>query len=221
MSLRKSQFRMLLAARHRLFLALGLGLCISALLWPFQRLTINLVAGWDAMALYYITTTGYLIGTSTVETCRKRAALYDEGDWMILAATLGGALVSFGTIIAELSAGKAAGASYFHIFSVTVGTVILSWTFTHMIFAMHYANLYYRSDSSGGHGGLIFPGQREPDYRDFLYYSFVIACAAQTADVSTTSPEMRRATLIHCITAFAFNSAILALMINITASLVG
>jgi uncharacterized membrane protein len=67
---------------------------------------------------------------------------------------------------------------------------------------------------------LHFPGEREPDYRDFVYYSFVVACAAQTADVETISPDMRRVTLIHCITAFAFNSAILALMINITASLI-
>ena len=78
-----------------------------------------------------------------------------------------------------------------------------------------------RADAKGAHGGLMFPGGREPDYRDFLYYAFVIACAAQTADVATVSPAMRRVTLIHCITAFAFNSAILALMINITAGLMG
>jgi uncharacterized membrane protein len=104
-------------------------------------------------------------------------------------------------------------------FILTAATVALSWTFTHLIFALHYANLYYRADAKGAHSGLIFPGGREPDYRDFLYYAFVIACAAQTADVSTVSPDMRRVTLVHCITAFAFNSAILALMINITAGL--
>ena len=220
MSLPKSKFRMLLTARHRLFVALVIGVVVCLAMYPSERPTAAIVAGWDAMTLYYLITTSHLIANSTADTCRARANLYDEGDWIILAMTLAGALISFGTIIAELAAGKAAGYSYLHIFSVTIGTVVLSWTFTHMIFALHYANLYYRTDASGSHGGLNFPGEHEPDYRDFIYYSFVIACAAQTADVSTISPAMRRVTLIHCITAFAFNSAILALMINITASLI-
>ncbi len=213
------KFNMVVIARSRLFFALGIGLVVTLFMLPTERPTAAIVAGWDTMAFYYVVSTGLLVAKSDVDSCRKRATLYDEGDWIILAATLGGTLVSFCTIIAELAAGKAAGSSYVHIFGVTIGTIVLSWAFTHMIFALHYANLYYRSDASGAHGGLIFPGQREPDYRDFIYYSFVIACAAQTADISTVSHEMRRTTLIHCITAFAFNSAILALMINITASL--
>ena len=132
-----------------------------------------------------------------------------------------GAIASFFAIVSELAASKAAGQSFLPTFIFTASTVALSWIFTHMIFALHYANLYYRTNAKGEHGGLLFPGEREPDYRDFLYYAFVIACAAQTADVATVSPAMRRVTLVHCVTAFAFNSAILALMINITAGLMG
>ncbi|MFI5002736.1 MAG: DUF1345 domain-containing protein, partial [Reyranellales bacterium] len=94
-----------------------------------------------------------------------------------------------------------------------------SWTFTHMIFTLHYANLFYRLDNDGAANGLEFPGGRPPDYGDFLYYSFVIGCACQTADVNTVSPAMRRATLVHGVVSFAFNTAILALMINVGASL--
>ena len=94
----------------------------------------------------------------------------------------------------------------------------LSWTFTHIVFTLHYANVYYRPDDDGP-GGLHFPGNRPPDYRDFLYYSFVIGCACQTGDVATISPAMRRLTLVHGIVAFAFNTAILALTINVGASL--
>ena len=78
---------------------------------------------------------------------------------------------------------------------------------------------YYRPDKDGVPGGLDFPGDEPPDYRDFLYYSFVIGCAAQTADVATTSRDMRMVSLIHGVVAFAFNTAILALMINVGASL--
>jgi uncharacterized membrane protein len=216
---RKTYLRRLLEARSRLFFSAALGIAIIFALPETLRLTTRLVLGWDIATLFYIALTGHLIITSTVETCRKRAALYDEGDWIILLATLLGAIASFAAIIIELSASKAAGAPVFITFTLTAATVALSWAFTHLIFALHYANLYYRADAKGSHGGLIFPGGREPDYRDFLYYSFVIACAAQTADVSTVTPAMRRVTLVHCVTAFAFNSAILALMINITAGL--
>jgi uncharacterized membrane protein len=210
----------LIHARQRLLYSVVIGVVLFFILPHSWRLTTRLVLSWDLLTLSYLLTTARLIARSTTETCRRRAALYDEGDWLILAITLVGAAVSFATIVMELAAGKAEGASLLLTFVITAVTVGLSWAFTHMIFALHYANLYYRADASGQHGGLIFPGQREPDYRDFVYYSFVIACAAQTADVSTVSPNMRRVTLIHCVTAFAFNSAILALMINITASLI-
>ena len=103
--------------------------------------------------------------------------------------------------------------------ALTVATVALSWTFTHIVFTLHYANVYYKPDEDGP-GGLAFPGHRPPDYRDFLYYAFVIGCACQTGDVATLSHAMRRLTLLHGIVAFAFNTAILALMINVGASLV-
>jgi len=209
-----------LYGKRRLFGGLAVGVLTYLLLPVSLRQTTRLVLSWDAATFSYLAMTITLITRSTVQTCRQHAALYDEGDWIILAVTLGGAIASFATIIMELAASKAEGASLFLTFGLTATTVILSWAFTHMIFALHYANLYYRADHAGFHGGLIFPGDREPDYRDFIYHAFVIACAAQTADVATASREMRRVTLVQSITAFAFNSAILALMINITASLI-
>lgn len=205
----------------RLFVALIIGALIALLLPDHVSFLTRLILGWDALTLFYILTTGRLMVQANVQACRHRSSLYDEGDWIILITTLAGTIISFGAIIAELAASKTAGQPFGITFALTAGTVALSWAFTHMIFALHYANLFYHTDGKGEHGGLLFPGNREPDYRDFLYYAFVIACAAQTADVSTVSPEMRRVTVIHCVTAFAFNSAILALMINITAGLMG
>ena len=205
----------------RLFISIGFGLITITLLPESLRLLTRMVLGWDMLTLSYVVTTGFLMIRSDVSYCRRRAALYDEGDWTILIATMIGAIASFFAIISELAASKAAGQAFLPTFIFTASTVALAWIFTHMIFALHYANLYYRTNAKGEHGGLLFPGEREPDYRDFLYYAFVIACAAQTADVATVSPAMRRVTLVHCVTAFAFNSAILALMINITAGLMG
>ena len=211
----------LIIGRARLFISLALGLLIITMLPDTLRLMTRMVLGWDALTLSYVVLTGYLMINSDVSHCKHRASIYDEGDWIILIVTVVGAIASFFAIISELAASKAAAQPFLTTFAFTAITVALSWVFTHMIFALHYANLFYRTNAKGEHGGLLFPGNRELDYRDFLYYAFVIACAAQTADVDTVSPAMRRVTLVHCITAFAFNSAILALMINITAGLMG
>ena len=207
--------------RRRLLISVLLGAALFILLPDGRRLSTRLLASWDLTALIYIVFAFRMMQGSTVETCRTRAALYDENDWVILLLIVVSAAASFGAIIAELAAVKSGQTNPVLGFSITGVTVALSWTFVHTIFALHYANLYYRPDNKPGvPGGLEFPGGRDPAYGDFLYYSFVIGCAAQTADVNTLSHEMRRLSLIHGIVAFAFNTAILALMFNIGAGLI-
>ena len=159
-----------------------------------------------------------MIARSSVTDCHDHAALYDEGDWVILVLVIAAVAASFVCIAVELPALKAPNHSMLRGVIVTGATVALSWTFTHTVFTLHYANVYYRPDEDGP-GGLAFPGHRPPDYRDFLYYSFVIGCASQTGDVATVSRAMRHLTMIHGIVSFAFNTAILALTINVGASL--
>jgi len=87
------------------------------------------------------------------------------------------------------------------------------------MFALHYAHDYYRDQSAHRGGGLQFPGEEAPDYWDFVYFAAVIGTSAQTADVSFTSRAMRRLGLVHCTLAYAFNTTLLALTINIASGL--
>ncbi len=206
-------------ARRRLLVSVAAGLILLVVLPASIRLITRLLMAWDLTAALYVLFASVMIARSTVETCRSRAALYDESDWVIVMVVVGSAAASYGTIFSELAVIRSAHVTPWTSLLVTAATVVLSWTFTHVVFALHYANLYYRPDKLGAPGGLEFPGNRPPDYRDFVYYSFVIGCAAQTGDVNTISPAMRRVSLIHGIVSFAFNTAILALSINVGASL--
>jgi uncharacterized membrane protein len=174
---------------------------------------------WDLAALLYIGLVVHLTYGSTVELCRKRAALNDEGDGIILIVTVFGAVASFAAILVELATIKTGNSPLAHLLLTGV-TVALSWIFTHITFALHYANLYYKPHAGSEHGGLQFPGNEEPDYSDFMYQSFVIACAAQTADVNILTRPMRQVTMLQCVISFVFNTAVLALSINIGASLI-
>jgi uncharacterized membrane protein len=214
-----SGFGRFAVAHRRLLLAILAGIVLAMALPPTLRVATRFLLGWDLTAFIYVAFAFLMFARSTVETCHARAALYDENDWVILALVVASAAASFVAIFAELAAIKSGEAHVVISLVVTGFTVVLAWTCTHVIFTLHYANLYYRPHKGGVPGGLLFPGGEPPDYRDFLYYSFVIGCAAQTADVATTSRDMRLVSLAHGVIAFAFNTAILALMINVGASL--
>jgi len=107
--------------------------------------------------------------------------------------------------------------------TLTVLTIVGSWLLVHTIFALHYAHAYYQpaaSSKDGDAGGLDFPSDWEPDYWDFMYFSFVIGMTSQVSDVEVNSRVMRRLALLHGILSFFFNTAILAMSINIIAGLI-
>src|SRR5262249_22304016 len=106
---------------------------------------------------------------------------------------------------------------------LTLSTVISTWALVHTIYSLRYAHAYYgNSGEPGVHqhaGGLLFPGDRPPNYFDFAYFSFVVGMCCQVSDVQITSRRMRRITLIHSILSFGFNTLILALLINTVSGL--
>ena len=106
---------------------------------------------------------------------------------------------------------------------VSVVAVLGSWLLLHTLFTLRYAHLYFSEDLTTSPpdkvGGLEFPGDPPTTYWDFAYYAFVIGMTAQTADTGVTSLRMRQLTLAHGILAFAFNTAVIALSVNVISSI--
>lgn len=102
--------------------------------------------------------------------------------------------------------------------ALLVSTLVASWTFANLIFAFHYARLYYTATSGQDHGGLDMPGGRLPDFSDFVNFAFVIGMTCQTADIAITHSRLRRVATFHGLFAFAFNLGILAMTVNVLAS---
>ena len=195
----------------------------TAILLPHEiasHAVTRLILGWNVGACLYLVLAGIMIAHSTHEQIRHRARLQDEGRILILLLVAIASVASLGSIIAELSTAKdlAGSIKYEHI-GLAAFTIFSSWAFTHLMFALHYAHDYYGACTNHQDAGLDFPGTTSPDYMDFLYFSFVIGTSGQTADVSFTSSTMRRIGLLHCVLSFLFNTTLLALTINIAASL--
>jgi uncharacterized membrane protein len=104
---------------------------------------------------------------------------------------------------------------------LALATIVLSWLLMHAVFGLRYAHRFYDDsaiDAEKHAGGLKFPEEDLPDYRDFAYFSFVIGMTCQVSDVDVTSRKMRRLALLHGILSFGFNTVILALTINTVSS---
>ena len=170
--------------------------------------------GWCAAPTGYITALLRTLARATPETLRRRTALLEEGKWAMLAASVAAAITSLGAVVVDLAATRGSpGATGSAVLAAL--TLLLSWTFVHVLFASHYAHEYWLAG-----GGLTFPGSERPDHTEFLYLAFVVGMTCQVSDVTTTSAPMRRLVLLHALVAFSFNTVILAAAVNLAAGLV-
>jgi uncharacterized membrane protein len=200
-------------ARPRLFISALVGLAVILLAPSDWRIASRLLSGWDAGIGLYLVLALHMMAQSETQHIRRRARLQDEGQIAVLGLTAVAALASLGAIFAFLGDGRQS-----IQLVVATATILLSWAFTHMMFALHYAHEYYDENSRNG-GGLNFPGDNpEPDYWDFVYFSFVIGMTSQVSDVSVSSRSIRRTVSAHGMISFIFNAALLALTVNIAAS---
>jgi uncharacterized membrane protein len=192
-------------------------LLFTVLPWD-ERLTSRILASWDAGILLYLGLAAAMMARSSVAKMQDRASAEDEGAIAVLILTLGAAVASLVAIAAELSGiHNALGREQAIRLGLAALTILCSWFFVNLMFAVHYAHDYY--GDAGTRRGLVFPSEDRPDYFDFLYFSFTIGAAAQTSDVTIGSRRMRRLVLGHTVLAFLFNTTILALGINVGAGL--
>lgn len=206
--------------RPRLLISSGAGTLAFALLPPSLATTLRALITWDIGAGLYLMLAWVMIGRAPLEHMRWRARVQDDGAAVVLFFTVAAAIASLAAIILELSGLKSLPPSRQGLHVVLVAaTFAASWLLVHTSFALHYAHAYYVAVGKNGGSPLEFPRQETPAYMDFLYFAMVIGMTSQTADVAIASTRMRRLVMAQGIIAFVFNTTLLALTINIAASL--
>jgi uncharacterized membrane protein len=207
-------------SRPHLTLAIALGAMVG-LLWPHSHPWLRrALVGWNAGVWAYLLGMMWLMARADHRKVRDIAGKQDESAGTVLFTLIVGVVLSLYAIISELARMDHMPANQVALrYAFTALTVIGSWLLVGVLFCFHYAHVYYRSP--GDQPPLRFPEEGlEPDYWDFLYFSFTIAVAVQTSDVSVTSRTMRKLVLGHSVLAFFFNLLILGLSINIAAGFV-
>lgn len=202
-------------ARPRVFIALAIGIVACLLLPPSWRGVTRLLIGWDVFIAFYLLLVYSMMLRAGEVHIRRNAALQDDGGVIILLLAALGAFASIAAIVLEIGEGHRTTWEL----TLAIVTIAASWAAVHTTFSLHYAHEYYRGSKPGG---LLFPSdgdsKEDPDYWDFVYFSFVIGMTAQVSDVGITDKTIRRTATAHGIVAFVFNTALVALMVNIAAS---
>lgn len=206
-------------AHRRLFISAVLGVATGLILLLTKLSAVErMLIGWDTGVLIYLVWAAIIMARcSTVASIKRNAAIQDEGAFGILILAVAAAVASLGAIFAELAVLDTKSSSYNVYIALAIITVVLSWTFTHTIFALHYAHEFYGEGAQGK--GLKFPDDDQPDYWDFVYFSFVVGMTFQVSDVAITQKSTRRMVVAHGALSFFFSTAIVAMMVNIAAGL--
>lgn len=172
--------------------------------------------GRGTMAAFDVATIVFLLALSTLlrqgdaERMRHAAEANDANR----AVLLGFSAITSVVILAAV-AGEVKGKDDAVATALVIATLVLAWLFSNTVYALHYAHLYYLDGRNGDAGGLAFPKCDEPDYWDFLYFSYTLGMTFQTSDVGITSRHMRKVVTGHCLAAFVFNLGVLAFTINV------
>ena len=206
---------------QRLVYGLACGVAVAAVPLP-SGWEFRVLLAWCVGLGVYLGLAWWLCHSFDAKRTRERAQAQDEPSvalfFILLLANL--ACVAAISVLMQQSRDLSGLERALHV-GLSVAALAVSWLFIQTIFAIHYAHRYYHEEKQRepDGAGLLFPGGRDPDYFDFLYFSHVVGMTSQVSDVQVTSREMRRLTLIHSVLSFGFNMLILALSINVVAGL--
>lgn len=179
--------------------------------------------GWNAGIWLFLLLALQMMYGATADDLRRRAGIEEEGRAAMLGLVVAASTATFIAIGSELSTAKAsAGMQQVLHVSLALATIFGSWLFMNFAFAIHYAHEFETLQKDAKSKTILeFPGGAKPDYWDFLYFAFVIGTTFQTSDIDIHARQIRRTVLIHGLIAFLFNTAVIALSVNIAAQFFG
>ncbi len=177
----------------------------------------RLLIAWNVGGAAYIGLIALMMFRPTANP-RVEARPEDENQWVLLLLGVSAATAALAAIIWDLGPVKTMeGLNKAEHLALVGVSILTAWTFIQVLFAIHYAGVYFGATADGNRGGLEFPGKPDPGWTEFVYQAFVVGCTFASSDTNVTSSRMRRICVVQGVVGFYFNTIILALAINIAA----
>jgi uncharacterized membrane protein len=203
--------------------AAAFGLIAFALLPATISPLTRAIVAWDLGCTVFLLLVALAMSGERMDRMAADAEAQEEGEWTVFSLAMASSSACFAAIVGQYAQIKdlPPASRGLHV-ALVATTLLLSWLVTQALFALRYAHEYYsRSAGADGKvdGGLTFPGDKRPDYWDFVYFALVLGMTFQVSDVQITSRKLRRLATAHGFISFLYNTIILALSVNIAASL--
>ena len=200
-----------LSHHGRFYAAAALGAAVYAAM-RLAHVSMAAAAAGDTFFAVYLAASAWLIHNSTKADVKSRAETEDEGILIVVALAL--AAVAFNIVDIFILLNQKHWPDELSL-TLALAAAPLGWFMLHTISAFHYANLNYSASATeASQRALEFPGTKEPDLWDFIYFSFVIGMTAQVSDVQVRTTAMRRAVTGHSVVSFFFNTVLIAMAVN-------
>ncbi len=203
---------------HRVLISLLFAIATFAIVYKNNISTLVAVMfSWFVFSVIYLILDWIILLKRPITQIKKVANVDDGSVAFVSAMILVSSITSlFAVLEMMVSKGSHNSQQIFEI-PASIGCMLLSWIMVHTVFTFHYAHYYYSDRNKNK--GLQFPGDEEPDYLDFAYFSFVIGCTFQVSDVEVASKKIRHIVFFHGVLSFALNTFVVALTINFIAAL--
>lgn len=183
---------------------------------PFMSWPAAILVGWDAAAVCFLAWTWKIVGGLNAVETRRHANIEDPSrrtsEGIVLAAGVA-LLAAVGLVL--IKAGQSHGGAKAYLITIGIVSVMLSWATIHTVFMLRYTRSHYQSPD----GAVEFNEKDPPAYLDFAYLAFTIGMTFQVSDTNLTTKPIRRIALSHALMSYLFGAVIVAIAINIVASL--
>lgn len=223
MNTKKDSFFMNLRPLYRLLISIVIALLVFAVVFgQNMKPLITMVIAWIAFAVSYLAMDWFIIFKRPIEQIKKKARDDDGSVAFVFFIVLLASVSSMFAVLFITTSKESNPENEFFNIGAAVTAMVLSWFLVHTQYVFHYGHEYYDEDKTVKNEqaeGLDFPGDDEPDYLDFAYFSFCMGCTFQVSDVEISSREIRRIVLVHSLISFFMNTFLVALTINIVAGL--
>lgn len=207
---------------ERVLVSLFLAIAGFFILPKSTGILVTMMCVWIVFAASFLIFSWIILFKRPVEDIKKVAAKQDGSNFFVFLMVLLSAFASMFTVLLLMISQESETLDPAVFLPVAITGMLLSWMMVHTVFTFHYAHMFYDVAGRGTgkiSGGLNFPGEKEPDYIDFAYFSFVIGCTFQVSDVGIVSRKIRRTALLHSLLSFGLNTFVVALTINFVAGL--
>ncbi len=178
---------------------------------PLRATAHGAMIAFDLAAAIFLVLIVQVLRHGGADEMRRASQANDANRAFLLIVTVVTTTIIMVAVVTE----KLDGDSSPFVVALVLTSLTLAWIFSNTVYALHYAHLYYLPAQDGEDScGINFPDCDDPDYWDFVYFSFTLGMTFQTSDVEIRSRRMRRIVTGHCLAAFVFNLGVLAFTIN-------